>query len=142
MNKSHILDTRAKREYLVLALCAIVLLALLVPSLFYARREYRDGVERENIARLKRQLEDINNEKGYYPLTFSALPYEYHVTKADSIQALEWYVRGVLENPHESFSGFDAEEGHNFWYRYMNDGNTTYYEICGGAPACDITSIR
>ena len=112
---------------------------LLIPSLLFARREYRDGIQRENIARLKRQLEDINNDKGYYPVTLSALPYEYHVTKTEGEKALAWYVRGVLENSHESASGFDAEEGHNFYYRYMNDGKKTYYEICGGTPNCDIT---
>lgn len=138
----HIFDTSAKKEYLVLALCVIILLGLLLPSLMHARREYRDGGEKENIARLKRQLEDINNKQGYYPLMLSVAPYEYHVTKSEGEAALEWYIRGVLENYHENSSAYDAEEGHNFWYRYINEGNGTYYEICGGGPSCDITSTR
>lgn len=113
---------------------------LLVPSLLYARREYRDGLQRESIARLKRQLEDINNAKGYYPLVLSVAPYEYHITKSEGEKAIEWYVRGVVENPHDTSSAYDAEEGHNFWYRYIKDGTTTYYDICGGAPSCDITN--
>ncbi len=139
---AHILDTSAKREYWVLALCAIVLLATIIPSLLHARREYRDGIERENVAGVKRQLEDFNNKKGYYPLEFSAAPYEYHVTKSEKGQAIEWYVRGVLENPHKISSEYDAEEGHNFWYRYIEKDDKTYYEICGGGPSCDITSTQ
>ena len=119
----------------------IVLLALLFPSLAHARREYRDGIQRESVARLKRQLEDINNAKGYYQLELSVAPYEYHVTKSDGKKAVEWYVRGVVQNPHETSTAYDAEEGHNFWYRYVRKDNKTYYDICGGTPSCDITNI-
>ncbi len=134
------MNTSAKREYLVLVLCAIFLLVAIIPSLAYARREYRDGIERENVAGLKRKLEDFNNKKGYYPLEFSSGPYEYHVTKSEGKQALEWYVRTTLENPHETSSHYDAEEGHNFWYRYIQKDNQMYYDICGGGPSCDITN--
>ncbi len=107
-----------------------------MPSLWYARREYRDGLQREALAGVKRKLEDVNNKLGYYPISFSAEPYEYYVTIEEGKKALGWYVRARLENWHQGGTAFDAEEGHNFFYRYVQQDTTTYYEICGGELAC------
>lgn len=130
------MDTRAKWEYLVLAICIVALVALIIPSLMYARREAHDGVIREELAHVKRMLEDVNNKLGYYPVSFSASPYEYYVTMKEGEKAVGWYVRASIKNPPKELRGYDAEEGHNFFYRYVQEKNTTFYEICGGAYSC------
>lgn len=130
------MDTRSLREYLVLAICALLLLILIVPALGHARREIRDGIQRENLAQVKRKLEDVNNSLGYYPADFSAEPYGYYVTMKEGNKALGWYVRARIENPQKLGTFYDAEEGHNFHYRYVQENKKTFYEICGGEYSC------
>lgn len=137
----HAFNTKAKKEFAILALCAIVLLVAIVPSLIHARREYRDGLVRQHVAHLKRILEDSNNKLGYYPVNvtkLSILPNEYYVTKPDGKKAVEWFVRGTVENYHAPTTAYDAEEGNNFWYRYVSAPHKTYFEICGGTPDCRV----
>ena len=102
----------------------------------YARRETRDGIQREGLAHAKRTLEDVNNTLGYYPASFSAAPYEYYVTMKEGEKAVGWYVRAPIENPPKESRGYDAEEGHNFFYRYVQENGKTFYEICGGEYSC------
>lgn len=130
------MDTRAKLEYLVLIICVFLLIVLIIPALGYARREARDGIQRENLAHVKRLLEDANNKLGYYPVSFSASPYIYYVTMQEGNKALGWYIRAQLENPHVPGTLYDAQEGHNFYYRYVQKNGKTLYEICGGELQC------
>lgn len=126
----------SKREYLVIGLCVLLLLLAVLPSLQYARREYRDGLRREELAAVKRQLEDIYNKKNAYPVDFSLPVHRYFVTSREEDRANAWYIQASMENPHETSSGYDAEEGHNFYYRYMQQAGQTFYEICGGDLSC------
>lgn len=130
------MNTRAKREYLVLGVCAFLLIILIIPSLLHARRETRDGIQREAIAQAKRNLEDVNNKLGYYPVSFSAAPFTYYVTIKEGNKALGWYIAGPIENSQKLGSFYDAEEGHNFFYRYVQENGKTVYEICGGNLQC------
>lgn len=130
------MDSIAKREYLVLVGCSILLLSFIFPSLLHARRETRDGIQREAVAQKKRSLEDVNNKLGYYPVSFSAAPFSYYVTMKEGDKALGWYIAGPIENPQKSGSFYDAEEGHNFFYRYVKENGKTLYEICGGELQC------
>ncbi|OGY32854.1 MAG: hypothetical protein A3C02_03065 [Candidatus Andersenbacteria bacterium RIFCSPHIGHO2_02_FULL_45_11] len=130
------MDTRSFGEYLVLVACALLLLILMIPALGHARRESRDGIQRENLAHVKRMLEDENNKLGYYPASFSATPYGYYVTMKEGKKALGWYVRAPIENPQVPGTYYDAEEGHNFHYRYVQEDGKIFYEICGGEYSC------
>lgn len=137
----HLFNSKSKKEFGVLAISAIILLIAIFPSLQHARREYRDGQVREHTAHLKRILEDANNKLGYYPITVTKLaiePNEYVITKQEGNKAIEWYVRGFVENYHAPSMKYDAEEGHNFWYRYGQLDGKTYYDICGGTPECNV----
>lgn len=131
------MDSIARRELVVAGLLILLVGALLFPALQHARREYRDGVRRTEIAERKRQLEQYFNAHETYPLTFNAAPHEYIVTNSDGRGATGWYVRAQLENPASTTSGFDYEEGHNFYWRITNDEGRTLYEVCGGTLHCE-----
>lgn len=130
------MTSEAKKEYAVLAVLALVLLISILPALRYARREKRDGVRRDALVELKHKLEEANNKLGYYPVTFSATPYQFVVTHGDGKKAIGWYIRTVLENKHADEKGFDFEGNHNFYYRLSSEHGSTFYDICGGDDTC------
>lgn len=126
----------AKWEYVVVGCLLLLLATTLYPSLRYARREKRDGIRREALATLKTDMEQYYNKHNTYPLEFSADPYLYIVTEKDSKGAIGWYLRTQLENFHAVSAGFDLEGGHNFYYRVVDEGGSTWYDICGGQSTC------
>ncbi len=117
-------------------LLLLVLLLAILPSLHYARREMRDGIRRDALAALKNDLEQYNNKHNVYPFTFVTGTSTYVVTEKDDKGAVAWYLRTALENSHPAGSGIDQEAGHNFYYRIVQAGDKTYYDICGGTSTC------
>lgn len=125
---------RTTIEFLVLIVLATVLLGSLLPSIRYARREARDGLRRTELLSHKQKLEEINNKEGYYPLLYTAAPYQYVVLKSQRNQAIEWYLRTPLENKTAPASGFDEE--YNIAYRIVEEEGASFYDICGGNFQC------
>lgn len=121
-----------------MAVLVVLLLGLTVPSLLHARREQRDGIRRDELAGLKRELEKKNNELGYYPIEFDASPHRYVVTEAHGDKAIAWYLRAELENFADSTSGFDEERDRNYYYRISNEDEKTFYDVCGGTLTCGV----
>lgn len=72
--------------------------------------------------------------------TDSGRRYEYCVVEGDTHGATAWYLRTRLENLHASESGFDSEGGHNYWFRTVREGRTTFFDICGGTFRCGASS--
>ena len=131
----------AKKEYIVLAALALILLATTFPALQYARREKRDGVRREALVEIKHKLEEANNKLGYYPVNFSAAPYTYMPTSVQGKEAVGWYLETKLENNLKPTSGFDYEGEHNFYFRIEKRPAGTYYQICGGTNTCGVKPV-
>lgn len=104
----------------------------------HARQEARDGIRRDEVAAFKRLLEQHYNEYEAYPLIFDASPHRYVVVEQDDKGATTWYLQAEMENDHPEMSDFDAEEGRNYYWRYVQNEGRTYYEVCGGAPSCGI----
>lgn len=125
-------------EYSVLSSLLIVFASFLIPSLYEARRDARDTERIENLASIKRSLEMKNNELGYYPKDFDAEPYQFIVVQDEGQQALSWYLRAKLERDVQPRNGVDQEPGRNYFYRIVRDGNTIFYDICGGILRCDV----
>jgi type II secretory pathway pseudopilin PulG len=131
------MDTVAKREYLVLVVLVVILLASLYPALMHMRREARDGIRRNELVALKRQMEQHNNELGHYPTQFDAVPHRYVVLEQDGDKAVAWYIRAELENAPQPTAGFNEE--HNVFYQVVRGGDRTFYDICGGEYQCGVT---
>lgn len=134
------MDIRTRRELCAFAALVMVFVLALVPALFHARREARDGIRRAAMVQLKRELEGYYNKHERYPLTFDAKGYQYVVTKSDGTQAVSWYVRAELENRTDPVAVFDFE--HNVYYRVVNDRGKTYYDVCGGTSRCGAAEAR
>ncbi len=132
------MDLLARREYIALGLAALLFVSLLVPALLHARREARDGIRRNEIAAFKNVLEQYYNVHETYPLTFDASPHRYIVVTSDEEGATAWYLQAMLENKAASHAGQSQEEGANFDYRVVQEGDFTYYEVCGGTPTCSL----
>ncbi len=130
------MDARARNEYLVIGGLLVLLLIFLLPSLREARREVRDGVRRTELIERKVELEQINNEIGYYPLEYDASPHEYMVLEHRGDAAIAWYLRARLEREGESQAGFDEE--YNVFYEVTLEDGASYYYICGGEYTCGI----
>lgn len=127
----------AKAELSFLLLFIVVFTALLLPAALYARRELRDGIRRNELTNFKTELEKYNNKHDVYPLIFNASPHQYVVADKDSKGATKWFLRAKMENRHKTKNGFDEEAGHNYYYRYINENNSTYFDICGGLDKCE-----
>ena len=135
--KTFELNNVIKRELMVVGVLAVVLVVSIVPALLHSRAEVRDGVLRDGAGSIKRQMEMENNELGYYPANFVVgAPYEFSVTQVEGSSAIGWEVRVKLENRHTAQSGYDYEEGRNYYYRIDTVGNDTYYVVCGGENIC------
>lgn len=132
----------AQREAFVLLAALIIFMGLLYPALLHARREARDGIRRNEVAAFKKLLEQYYNEHETYPLKFSAAPHEYIVTSSTSIGVTAWYLRAQLENSHGSQAGHDEDEGRKYDFRLIREGESTYYEVCGGTPTCGLGDPR
>jgi len=131
------MNTLAKREALVLIILIAIFVVLLIPSLQHARRETRDGLRRHEIADIKHQIEMYFNEHESYPLKYDASPHEYVTTETNDDVATGWYLRARLENEHKTGSDFDHEPGRQYYYRYVNSNDHTYFEVCGGIAKCN-----
>lgn len=136
------MDITARREIMVLILALTLFLSLLYPAMMHARREARDGLRRDEVAAFKRVLEQYYNEYETYPLEFDAAPHQYVVMESSEQGATAWYLRAHLENNHETATAHDAEEGRQYDFRLIRDGDRTYYEVCGGMPTCDLDDPR
>lgn len=132
----------AKKEFIILACLALFLVVSILPSLQYARREKRDGIHLAALVEVKHTLEQVNNKLMYYPLDFSAAPYQFVVTHEEGKQAIGWYLRMSLENTHPAESGFDFEGEHNYYYRISQERGVTMYDICGGDERCGAPAIN
>ncbi len=130
------MDTLGKREVGVIIALAVLLVVSIIPALLDARREARDGAQRDALAAVKRKLEDVNNKIGYHSVDFDASPFMFVVTQQSGKQALGWYVRAELEQNLTPLSGFDFEGEHNFYYRVSRENGQTFYDICGGNDTC------
>lgn len=133
------MDIRTRRELCALAALVMVFVLALVPALFHARREARDGIRRAAMVQLKRELEGYYNKHERYPLTFDAKGYQYVVSESDGTRAVSWYVRAELENRTDSVAAFDFE--YNVYYRVVHDTDKTYYDICGGTSRCEAAEV-
>jgi hypothetical protein len=132
------MDPIARRECIVLGLAVLLFVSLLLPALLHARREARDGVRRNEMAAFKNVLEQYYNVHETYPLTFDASPHRYVVVTSDEKGATAWYLQARLENKKASHADQSQEEGANFNYRIVREGDFTYYEVCGGTPTCSL----
>ena len=132
----------AKKEGLVLLFLIVVLGIGLYPALRHARREARDGIRRDEIAARKTSLEQYFNAHETYPREFDASPHQYVVESSDNQGVTGWYVRAQLENKTEETVAFDAEAERNYWYRIIREGETTYYDVCGGIARCGATPTQ
>lgn len=127
----------AKLEISSLFLFFIVFAILLLPAALHTRRELRDGIRRNELTNFKTELEKYYNKHETYPLVFNANPHQYFVVNKDSKGAIKWFLRAKMENPHKAEKGFDEEVEHNYYYRYSNENNNTYFDICGGLYKCE-----
>jgi len=125
-----------KVELFLLVLLLVVFATLLLPAAIYARRELRDGIRRNELTNFKTELEKYYNKHEAYPLTFNAVPHQYFLVDKDSKGATKWFFRAKMENSHKAEEGFDKEAGHNYYYRYLNENNSTYFDVCGGLYEC------
>jgi len=116
-----------------------VLLIMIMPSLWYARAEARDGIRRAELRSFKTLLEEKNNELGYYPMDVVVDPHEYRVLEHKGAAAVSWRLRAELENSRASEAGFDEE--FNVYYRVFESGGQTFYEICGGEDRCGVEVV-
>jgi len=123
-----------KREYIGLIVLVLLFSGLLLPALQQARREKRDGIRREEARNIKTAVEMYFNEYDFYPLEFNAGGHEYVVLKQAGQGASEFYIRAELENSGETAAGFDEE--YNIYFRIVNEGGKTFYDICGGELRC------
>ncbi len=57
-----------RRDLLLVSIPVLVFLVALVPALAHAQREYRDGVRRDRLRHVKRDLEDWYNRTNAFPL--------------------------------------------------------------------------
>lgn len=126
----------ATKELLSVLVLGIVLLTSMIPSLLYARGERADGVRRQEVLQLKRNLERYYNKHNYYPLTFETGRHEYVVIGAEHNQATAWYVRAQLKNNLLPAQGLDLE--YNVYYRIVREEEKTFYDICGGIFTCNV----
>lgn len=124
----------AKREAGVVLLLVVILVVGLYPAVKYARQERRDGARRGEVVELKRALEMYFNEHEQYPLEFEVGAHDYKVVETDGQQALAWYVRAELENNAKPRADFDEE--YNIYFRVVNEGGGTFYDVCGGISTC------
>ncbi|MDP3997084.1 MAG: hypothetical protein U1C49_02470 [Candidatus Andersenbacteria bacterium] len=136
------MDKVYRRELLAVIAAAIMLVVFLLPALRFARREQRDNIRRDEVASDKIELEQYFNKYETYPLKFNASPHDYVVVMKDEVGATGWFVRARLENHHDDKAGFDEEQGRNYYYRYVNPTNSTFYEVCGGELRCDFSGVR
>jgi len=127
----------AKVEYSFLFLLLVIFIVFLLPAAIYARRESRDGIRRNELTNFKTELEKYYNKHETYPLVFSTGPHQYFAIDKDSKGATKWFLRAKMENLHKAERGFDKEAGHNYFYRYLNENNSTYFDICGGLYECE-----
>ncbi len=131
------MNTIARREVAMLIALLLILFLSLLPALQHARREARDGQRRQALDQAKDSLEQYFNKHNHYPLTFSiAGDASYTVTEKSSTEAKGWYLRTPLENKASATTGFDEEGNHNFYFRIVNEGGRSYYDICGGIDTC------
>jgi len=131
------MEKTAKLEISFLLLFFFVFATLLFPAALHARREVRDGIRRNELTNFKTELEKYYNKHETYPLTFNANPHQYAVVEKNTKGATKWFLRAKLENQHKVEKGFDEEAGHNYYYRYINENNNTYFDICGGLYKCE-----
>lgn len=136
------MDTAARREIIVLILALTLFLSLLYPAVMHARREARDGMRRDEVAAFKQVLEQYYNKHETYPLEFDAAPHQYVVTDSTAAGATAWYLRAKLENQQETKTGYDGDVGRQYDWRLIQEGETTYYDVCGGTPTCDLDDRR
>lgn len=126
-----------KIEFAILGILILILLGGVICAGRYARQEKRDGRVREDLRKVKHQLEMYFNEHGQYPFEWDSGEYEYVVVGDNGEQAEGWYVGGKLENKTEPKAGFDEE--YNIEWRTTEEGN---YEICGGDYRCQSQGNR
>ena len=126
------MSTTAKHEYLVLAILAVIFIVALIPSLLTTRAEIRDGQRKQNITQHKRSLEDYYNIHEYYPMTYEATPYSYHVSSHNKLGATGYYLEAQFEVEQKDQTAFDEDESRKFHYRILNQDNKTFYRVCGG----------
>lgn len=122
----------AKREYFVLAVLVIIFIAALIPALLTTRAEVRDGLRKQDITRLKRSLEDFYNIHKYYPMTYEATPYSYHVTSQEESGATGYFLEAQFEVEQKDQTTFDEDESRKFHYRILHQENKILYRVCGG----------
>lgn len=127
---------RARIEFAVIGLLALIFGLALLPAARFSRREQRDEIRRDAVAAAKIKLEQYFNKHNQYPLEFEVPTYQYVVTQKDATSALGWYVRAELENPHRSTSDFDFDAGRNYRYRVVNQDDKVFYDVCGGEDPC------
>jgi type II secretory pathway pseudopilin PulG len=115
--------TVARGEYAALTLLAGTFITFLIPSLLDTRADIRDGLRKQDIAYLKRSLEQFYNEHNYYPPIRARLapqggPRASNTECITTRQPDTWPF--IQELPH------DVREDRGFDYRYcVTSGNAS-----------------
>lgn len=63
---------------------------------------------------------------------------QYCVTEVDDRGATSWYLRMQLERRQRPRAAFNAETGHNFYYRVVAEDGAIFFDICGGTLRCGV----
>ncbi|MBI4022144.1 MAG: hypothetical protein HY372_02210 [Candidatus Andersenbacteria bacterium] len=149
--------TVAQREYLVLAILALIFVVALIPSLLTSRALVRDGLRKQDITYLKRSLENYYNQRNIYPpipvdcittgqpaaWTFvTALPhdireqpgfvYRYCATSATPLGTTGYFLEAQFESYAPDTRAFDEDEQRKFHFRILHEDGKTLYRVCGG----------
>jgi hypothetical protein len=132
------MDKYGKRELAIVLGIFTVFILFLVPALIYSRRAERDQVRIQELIEHKIDLEIYFNKYDSYPLQLDVFPHEYVVIKETNNDATAWYLRTQLENRLPLKAGFNDTSGHNHYFRIIEDGTMTFYDICGGTFICGV----
>ncbi len=130
------MNSTFRKEIWVAGTLTVILLVGVVLSGLYARREVRDGIRKQELRKIKHELEMYFNEYDKYPLDFNDPIHDYVVVEKEGDGALGWFVRAELENAPKPTAGFDLE--YNNDYRVVRQGGKAFYDLCGGNYKCDL----
>lgn len=121
--------TTTQKELLILLVLTAIFLLALIPSLIEVRTLTRDDLRQQDMAHLKRAIEDYYNKHEYYVTSPSA---DTACTRSDDMQSWFFGKQSVLlKEKIVSALPHDLREQKGFAYRYcvtsLANGKTTGY---------------